>query len=140
VYPHAVKQLSLYVQELEDLSNAAVRRFHACRRQLDEAGQKSIEAALVELPPALVPATHSLGCPLPPACWLVKRLCYCSSSRCPVCTPSARCMSTHLRCTQHAGHGDGRDAKRIRLQCGTRRWACFVDQPLPVRLAALLIH
>jgi hypothetical protein len=90
--PHVANRLPLCVQELEDLSNAAVRRFHACRRQLDEAGQKSIEAALVELPPALVPATHSSSCPLLHACAMGRRLRYCFPSL-------VSCL--HAACTPH---------------------------------------
>jgi hypothetical protein len=77
-------------QELEDLSNAAVRRFHACRRQLDEPGQKAIEAALVELPPALVPVVrcHAYCCmPLIWAGW---------------CGAALLALMCHLRCMHAA--------------------------------------
>lgn len=36
------------------MCNTAARRVNACRRRLDEQGRKAFEAALMELPPALV--------------------------------------------------------------------------------------
>lgn len=48
-------------QELEDFCNTAARRVNACRRRLGESGRKAFEAALVELPPALVHLVFLFG-------------------------------------------------------------------------------